>query len=56
MNFLFTEESEQQKSFSIKKRIFEKQSPKIETGKKMLGDKFESQFKITVNVRVSENC
>ena len=32
MNFLFTEEAEQQKSFSIQIMIFEKQSPQIETG------------------------
>ena len=39
MNFLFTEESEQQKKVFQLKRIFEKQSPKIETGKKKLGEK-----------------
>ena len=30
------------KKFFNEKRIFEKQSPEIETGKKMLGNKFES--------------
>ena len=45
MNFLITEESEQQKKFFNQKRIFEKQSPQIETEKekkKLLGGKFES--------------